>query len=101
MDDHTHQILRLRGLLEAAQEVIDALAGESPPAPDQRSIIAAAAVAVADAMPRTRKDIARFVEAFTAGDEGWLLVRSVPGEHRIDALYAAKLPAEVRRMTGL
>lgn len=97
MQDETHHLLRLRGLLESMGEVVDRLAAEAPASDDEKRVLGIAATAIAESRPRTRADVLRFVEALKGGDDGWLLVRSVSGEFRIDAVYLAKLPPSVRK----
>lgn len=97
MNDQTHQLMRLRGHLQAAMEAIDRLADETPASEDERRVIGVTAASFDSHLPRTRADMVRFAEAVNGGDEGWIVARSVPGEHRVDAVYLAKMPTAVRR----
>lgn len=101
MRDQTHHLLRLQALLESMQHLVAQLADDAPPSEVERSIIAHAAEVTAKHGPRTRADVLRFSQAIKAGDEGWLVIRSVPGEHRTDAIYLTKLPPQVRKTLGI
>lgn len=101
MRDQTHHLLRLRAHLETMQQLVDQLADDAPASDDERSILAQAAEVTAKHAPRTRADVLRFTQAIKNGDEGWLVIRSVPGEHRTDAIYLTKLPPQVRRTLGI
>lgn len=97
MDDREHHLTRLRGLLNEASELIDRLAGGASSPEDERRVLGVTAVTLAKSQPRTKADVVRFAEAVQGGDEGWVVCRSIPGEHRIEAVYLAKLPLDVRR----
>lgn len=101
MEDGTHHLLRLRGILETAIEVVDRLATDAPPSEAERTVLGVAASNVAQHSPRTRADVLRFAEAVKGGDEGWLVIRSVPGEHRTEAVYTTKMPTPVRKALGI
>jgi hypothetical protein len=93
--------MRLRGLLESAQEVTDLLAEDAPVSEEERTILAQVAAATAKHKPRTRKDVLRFGEAIRGGEEGWLILRSVPGEHAVEAVFMTKLSAACRKTLGI
>lgn len=101
MEDQTAGLMRLRGQLTAALELVDRLAQGVPTADDERRILAQAALNVANHQPRTRRDVMRFTQALEGGDEGWLIIQSVPGEHRTEAVYLPKLPAAAKRALGI
>lgn len=98
MDDETVHLLRLRGHLQAAIESIDRM---TPATEDELRVLSITAAAFGSYLPRTRADVVRFAEAVTGGDEAWIIARSVPGEHRIDAVYLASVPASVRKALGI
>lgn len=101
MRDETHHLLRLRGLLDTAHEIVDRLADDAPPTDEERAVLAAAMRAMNASQPRTRADIVRFVDAIQGGDEAWLVVRSIPGESRVEAVYTTKLSPSVRKNLGM
>lgn len=101
MDDTTQRLHRLRGLLEAARHEIDQLASNGPISEDARIVLAVAADAITTAKPRTRKEVRHFAEAITRGDEGWLIVRSVPGKNVIEAYHLATLSPAARKLLGI
>ena len=103
MQDQTQELLTVRAMLSSAVEAIDRLTltdGQAPRSPEEREIVAVSAMLAATFRPRSLADTLRFVRAVKAGDEGWLVVRSIPGEHRADASYHARLSPEVRRALG-
>jgi hypothetical protein len=64
-------------------------------------VLAIAALLFHAAGTRTIADTLRFGESVRSGDGGWLLLRSVPAEHRADAWHFAQLPPEVRKTLGI
>lgn len=98
MDEEAAQLLRLRGDLQAAIESIDRLI---PVSEGELKLLGVTSAAFNHSLPRTRADVVRFAEAVLGGDEGWIIARSVPGEHRVDAVYLSSLPPAVRRHLGL
>lgn len=101
MRDLTHHLMQLQGVLSIAREIVERLADDAPPGEDDRAVIAAAMVALETSQPRTRADILRFVDAIQGGDESFLVVRSVAGEPRIEAVYCTTLTASVRKSVGI
>lgn len=103
MRDHTHQLLATRALLTSAAETIDRLVladPNAPRSPEDREILAVTAMIAEGLRPRSKADMLRFARAVKAGDPAWLVVHSLPGEHRADASYHAHLAPEVRRALG-
>lgn len=103
MRDETADLLALRAQLSGVVEACDRLAlrdQDTPRSPDDREIVAVTASIVGGFRPRTRADVLRFVRAVKAGDEAWLVVHAMPGDHGVDAAYFAHLPREVRGLLG-
>lgn len=92
-------LLAIRTRAAALFDEVDQLLSEDPDVPrsaEDREILAVTAMVVGGFRPRTRADVLRFARAVKSGDDGWLLVRSMPGEQRVDGAYFARLPRELR-----
>lgn len=101
MDDRDQQLLALSAQLRAALQTVERLSDGPKMTDDERRIVAVSAMATERHQPRTRADVLRFAAAVEAGDEAWLVIRSVPGENRTDATYCSVLPGEVRKVLGI
>lgn len=103
MDDTTRTVLAARAMVVAAREMLDRALDTVigvPRGDDDREIVATTAMITETYRPRSRADAVRFVRAVKAGDEAWLVVRSVPGEQRADAKYYTTLPGALLKSFG-
>lgn len=102
MDDNT-ALLQARALIDALSTIVDRLADDKAQvvlSDDERRTLAGAVLATRGMRPRSLADSLRWVEALEAGDEGWLILHSIPGERRAEARYHSHLGANVRRNIG-
>lgn len=104
MKDQSRELLAIRSMLSSTIERIDLLAledDEVPRSDDEREIVAVCAMLAATYLPRSKADVLHFARAVLAGDDAWLIVHSLPGEHRADAAYHAHLnPATRHALEG-
>lgn len=99
MDSRAADILQVRALLTTTLATVDRLVeGDTlGMRPDELDGVTFAAVMVRRYHQRSREHAAAWRAKVMAGEDGWLLLRSVPGDFRIDAWHHDTLPRNIQR----
>lgn len=102
MNDEEIHLTEIRAQLNVALLQLDRLVAGSVEGvtAEEREAITNAVRAIRSYRPQSMRNALAFWRAVREGDEAWLLLRSVPGEQRVDAWCHARLRRhEVRRLT--
>lgn len=98
MDDMTI-MLAVKAHLEAACELVDHELDKALPLPDEQQEMLAITVLAAQALNRRAyRDALRWLRAFRAGDDAWLVMHCAGG--KVTGTYHSSLPREARAFLG-
>lgn len=97
MDDRDALLAELRAQLNGILIRLDQYPEGVDLSPDEREAVAASVWVVRGYRPRSLRSMLAWLRLVKQGEEGWLVIRSVPGENRAEAWCHRELKPHLRR----